>query len=226
MISSSSHQPTGRSDNLGDYDRLFIPRVHRLIKIGYDQLTPGEHSNDEETAITGDLVEAIEDVLDFPTAKWMRFYSVHDDPPENQPRRRGRQRRRGRKRKRVDIRFVSSKTSPRTRFRFECKRLGRGHNVGLYLGAKGLGCFLTGDYAREDTRAGMLGYVQSDDEETWAGKLEQRLLDSPRIYSLRAESPWRHEPVIREFAHTYRSDHGRGRGRRPIEIYHTLLRFY
>lgn len=73
--------------------------------------------------------------------------------------------------------------------------------------------------------AGMLGYVQSDDEQTWADRIGQRLVESTKDYSLRRESPWRHEPVIEELPHTYRSGHGRGRGRKPIEIYHALLRF-
>ena len=225
MISSKSQQPARRSDNLADYDRLFIPQVHRLIALGYHRLNPRQYAKDQETAITGDLTQQIEEVLDSPTAPWMRLYSVYDDPPVNEPRRRGRQRHRGRKRKRVDIRFVWHKTSPRTRFRFECKRLGKGYAVGRYLGSQGLGCFLRAEYAREDARAGMLGYVQSDDEQTWADKIEKRLIGSAREYSLRAESPWRRETVIKELAHTYRSGHGRGRGRRPIEIYHTLLRF-
>ena len=70
----------------------------------------------------------------------------------------------GKYRKRADIRLDSAETSPRARFRFECKRLGRGYPAGRYLGAKGLGCFLRGDFACQDPRAGMLGYVQSDDE--------------------------------------------------------------
>ena len=225
MNSSRSHQPRRPSSNLADYDRLFLPRVHRLIVLGYKCLNPRQHATDEETAITGDLIEAIDKVLDHPSASWMKSLAVHDDPPVNEPKRRGQPRRRGKRRRRVDIRFDSSKTTPRTRFRFECKRLGKGYPVTGYLGREGLGRFLRAEYAREDVRAGMLGYVQSDDEETWAGKLHQKLADSPQDYAVRRDSPWRHEPVTADCSYTYRSGHGRGSGRKPIESYHTLLRF-
>jgi len=221
---SRSHQPSRLSGNAADYVGLFIPRVHRLIQLGYSRLNPARYANTQETAITGDLAEAVEDVLDYPTARWMRFYCVHDDPPENQPKHR--RQRRGRNRHRVDIRLDSSEFSPRARFRFECKRLGKGHTAADYLGNAGLGCFLNAEYATADPCAGMLGYVQSDDEQTWADRIEQRLVESAEDYSLRRQSPWRHEPVIKELPHTYRSRHGRGRGREPIEIYHTLLRFW
>jgi hypothetical protein len=225
LISSTSYQPGGPSDNSGDYERQFVPRVHRLVKLGYDRLNPRQYATAEETAITGDLVEAIDAVLDDPAERWMRYYSVYDDPPVNQPHRRGRPRRQGKARRRVDIRIDSSQVSPRTRFRFECKRLGPAHGVRNYLGPKGLGCFLAGQYARGDDRAGMLGYVQSDDEPTWAARIEQSLIASPAEFAARRENPWRHEPVVPALVHTYRSGHGRGPGRRLIEIYHTLLRF-
>ena len=225
MIDPRSHQPRRQSENLADYDRLFLPRVYRLIKLGYDQMKPADHASSQETAITGLLVEAIDAVLDRPPMRWMQFYSVYDDPPVNEPKRQ-RQRRTGRKRKRLDIRIDWAKTSPRTRFRFECKRLGSGNSVGTYLGADGLGRFLSAEYAREDVRAGMLGYLQSDEEGKWAGKIEAAIASAEDHYAIKLDSPWRREPVITELIHTYRSGHSRGRGRRPIEIFHTLLRFY
>ncbi len=157
--------------------------------------------------------------------RWMQFYSVHDDPPVNEPKSR-RERRTGRGRKRLDIRIDLTRTSPRSRFRFECKRLGRGYSAAKYLGVDGLGRFLRGEYAREDVRAGMLGYLQSDDEEKWAGKIEAAMAFAEDHRAIRPDSPWRHEPVIKELIHTYRSGHSRGHGRRPIEIFHTLLRLY
>ncbi len=225
MIGPRSHQPRRQSENLADYDRLFLPRVYRLVKLGYDRMKPADHAHSQETAITGFLVEAIDAVLDRPAVRWMKFYSVYDDPPVNEPKRR-RQRRTGRGRKRIDIRIDLTRTSPRTRFCFECKRLGRDHPAAKYLGADGLGRFLRGEYAREDARAGMLGYIQSDDEEIWAGKIEAAIASAEDHYAIQHDSPWRQEPVINELIHTYRSGHSRGRGRRPIEIYHTLLRFY
>ncbi len=223
MKGRQSYQPGGRSSNTVDYDTVFIPRVHRLLKLGYDRLNPAEYAESEETTITGDLVEAVADTLDYPAEDWMRFFCVHDDPPENQPKRR--RVRRGRSRQRVDIRLDCAESSPRARFRFECKRLATTHMATAYLGEKGLGCFLNAEYAAADANAGMLGYVQSDDEQTWAARIERCLAKSPQKYSCRPQSPWRHEPVIADFPHTYRSGHGRGRGGQPIEIFHTFLRF-
>ena len=225
MIGPRSQQPRRQSENLADYDRLFVPRVHRLLKLGYDRMKPAEHARSQETAITGFLVEAIDTVLDRPAMRWMQFYSVHEDPPVNEPKTR-RRRRTGKRRKRLDIRIDCAKMSPRTRFRFECKRLGRGNPVAKYLGADGLGRFLRGEYACEDMRGGMLGYLQSDDEEKWAGKIEAAIASADDHYAIQHDSPWRQELVINELIPTYRSGHSRGRGRRRIEIFHTLLRFY
>ncbi len=223
MISPKSHQPS-RSDNAADYDRLFISRVHELLQRGYDRLTPRQYATAEETAITGDLVESIKYLLDYPTEDWMRFYSVYDDPPVNEPRSRNKKRRKGRGRRRVDIRFDSSENSPRTRLRYECKRLGKGHAAGQYVGPTGLGCFLKGEYAARDVRAGMLGYVQSHDEATWASRIEIALAKSAEDFAVRVA--WQHSPVSTMLKHAYCSAHGRGRGRKPIVIYHTLLRFH
>ncbi len=225
MIERRSQQPSRASSNADDYDPLFVFEVHHLIKLAYDRLRPQSHTHDQEPAITGDLACAMDAVLDYPAEDWMRFYSARDDPPESEPKRRGRQRRRGKDRKRVDIRMESSQTSPRSRFRFECKRLGRRFGARRYLGAEGLGCFLRSDYASQEARAGMLGYVQNDDEQAWAAKLEELLTAEAADYRVVPGSGWRHEPVLADLPYTYRSNHRRGSGRRPIEVYHTLLRF-
>jgi hypothetical protein len=83
-----SYQPDGGSKNTADYDVLFILRVHRLIRLGYGRLQHVKYATCEETTITGDLVEAVEGLLDYPDENWMRFFSVYDDPPENQPKHR------------------------------------------------------------------------------------------------------------------------------------------
>jgi hypothetical protein len=181
------------------------------------------YAGEEETTITGDLVNAINDVLDAPAATWMRFYSVHDDPPVNESRLGRNGRRKGKRRRRVDIRFDSSEQCPRARFRFECKRLGPGHSAKRYLGKDGLGCFLSCAYAFDDARAGMLGYLQSGNYTQWAEKIGA--LVSSRSYAIRRESPWRNYPILTTLPCTYCSGHGRGKGRPPIEIFHTLFSF-
>jgi hypothetical protein len=159
-----SYQRRVTSDNRSDYEQLFIRRVHDLIRLGYDKLCASTYATQEETVITGDLAEAIEGVLEYPNEDWVRFYRVYDDPPLNESL--AGLRRRGKRRRRVDIKLDSSEVSPYTRFCFEAKRLGKSTPISRYLGADGLGCFLSGSYAGAERRGGMLGYVQSDDEQT------------------------------------------------------------
>src|SRR5215813_6356214 len=181
-----SYQRRSASANRSDYEQLFIRRVHDLIKWGYDRLCASAYATQEETVITGDLAEAIEDILEYQNERWMQFFSVYDDPPVNEPI--TAPRRRGKRRRRVDIKFDSSEISPRTHFCFEAKRLGKGNPVSRYLGTDGLGCFLSGSYAGAERRGGMLGYVQSDDEQTWAAKIDKELVYSPKSFSLQTKS--------------------------------------
>ena len=44
LIGSTSYQPGGASENSEDYERQFVPRVHRLIKLGYDRLNPRQYA--------------------------------------------------------------------------------------------------------------------------------------------------------------------------------------
>ncbi len=70
------------SENTQDYRWVFVERVHQLLKLGYDRLTPSALREEEETTITGIFVNAIEEVLDDPVSEdWVDFFSVHDDPP-------------------------------------------------------------------------------------------------------------------------------------------------
>jgi hypothetical protein len=223
--SRSYQQWLGASANRGDYDRVFVLRVHKLIKLGYDQLFPSDYATAEETAITGDMAEAIEHILEYPDEGWMRFYRVYDDPPVNELM--TATRRRGNRRRRVDIKLDSSEVSPYTRFHFEAKRLGKGNPVSRYLGAGGLGCFLSGSYAGTERRGGMLGYVQSDDEQAWAAKIDKALTSKPESFGVQAgRRHFRSHQLIAELRHTYISEHRRSMEGQPILIYHSLLMFH
>jgi hypothetical protein len=225
MRHARSYQHRIASANRSDYEQLFIRRVHDLIKWGYDRLCASSYATQEETVITGDLAEAIEGIIEYPNEDWMRFYRVYDDPPINEsieaPRRRGKRRRR------IDIKFDSSEVSPRTHFYFEAKRLGRGNPVSRYLGAKGLGCFLSGSYAGTEQRGGMLGYVQSDDEQTWAAKIDKELVSSPKSFSLQTKrNHFRLYQTTTQLRHTYVSEHRRTTDEKQFQIYHSFLMFH
>jgi hypothetical protein len=219
-----TYQDRGVSANRDDYDRVFIRRVHELVKMGYDCLRPSAYATTEETVITGDLVEAIERLLEVANEDWMRFYRVYDDPPINEPM--AARRRTGKRRRRVDIKLDSSEVSPYTRFCFEAKRLGKRHPVSRYLGAEGLGCFLSGHYAGAERRAGMLGYVQSADEPAWATKINRALAASAKAPDRHPTgSNFRASSISTRLRHTYISEHHRSTDGKQIRIYHSLLRF-
>jgi hypothetical protein len=225
MRHSRSYQPRVASANRSDYEPLFIRRVHELVKLGYDRLCPRAYATEEETVITGDLVEAIEGILEYSNEDWMRFYRVYDDPPINEPIQGTR--RKGKRRRRVDIKLDSSEVSPFTRFCFEAKRLGKRNPVSRYLGADGLGCFLSGSYAGAERRGGMLGYVQSDNEQIWAAKIDKAFTSSPESFGLQTKrNRFQLCQISAQCHHTYVSEHRRTTDGKRLQIYHSFLIFH
>jgi len=226
LIGRHAYQAPEPSSNCSDYDQIFVRRVHELIAAGHDRLKPEDYATAEEPHITGDLAEQVEEVLRSAREPWMRFFRVYDDPPVNPPKG-DKNRRRGKHRRRVDIHINSSERarSPYTSFAFESKRLGPRHGATAYLGKEGLGCFLSAQYASEDTRAGMLGYVQSGDEAAWAADLESKMAAPSAELAISKGGEWTPVVLCEGLPHSYASTHGRGKGRRRITIYHSLLRF-
>ena len=218
---SPRSRPGGSSKNSSRVWNVFVRRVHQLVHHGYDRLQPATYAQTEETAITGDLVEAIDFVLSDRNEPWMVAFSVHDDPPVNNGSRKGKQR------KRVDLRIDSGAFQPRARFRFESKRLGKRHTAKVYLGPEGLGCFLRGDYARDEDEAGMMGYVQSDDLDTWGNKIAIELTKSPTSYSVDPTLPFSKQArASTASSQAYCSRHHRLTVGRTILIDHVLLLFH
>lgn len=187
--------------------------------MGYDRLTPSEFSDSQEEDITGELTRAIDSVLDNPEASWMRFLSIHEEPRIHSTRRKGKRRRR------LDIRIDSSMVSPRSRLRFEAKRLGPNHGVSKYLGTDGLQCFLDGRYARDDTTGGMLGYVQEGTCKEWAQKIGASITKEGKKLHLTKTGSWRSVKITDRVPFTYHTGHNRPQVGNPMEIYHTLLCF-
>ena len=212
-----------RSENVEDYRQITLVRVHELLKLGYQRLDRVSCRTAHENDISGDLADSIEDVLDDAPGdashEWMNRFSVHNEAPVRDPRRKGKRRRR------VDIRIDSAMRRPRTRFAFEAKPLGTGHSVRKYLGHNGLGRFLRGEYARTEDTAGMLGYVQSDKPADWAERIGRTLGESPVDYLVLPQGNWRRASLVDGLEHTYCSSHSRQTVNTPIDIYHTLLDF-
>jgi len=219
-MNASRLKPNGFSSNAVYLRSVFVRRVHQLVLLGYNRLTPATYGKAQEPSITGDLVEAIDQVLSERDEPWMSMFSVHDDPPVNDGRRKGK------RRKRVDLRIDSGAVRPRARFRFESKRLGRRHTVKIYLGTDGLGCFLRGDYAREEDQAGMLGYVQYGNLSDWGNKIAQELAKTPALYAVDSATPFSIKSTRSAASEAYHSGHNRTAVGRPILIDHILLVFY
>ena len=219
MIDRKVRHRRGRPGNARNFRQVFINRVHQLLELGYQKLNPTDWSTAEETAITGEIVRAIDEILDNPSQSWFQHFSVHDDPPVNAPGRLGK------RRKRLDIKIVSSQRTPRSKFSFEAKRLGKRNLVSGYVGSDGLRCFLRGDYAAAEDDAGMLGYVQSDTSESWAAKIQAKLEASRSGFDICSTYTWRECQMEAGPSHIYQTRHNRVSLGRPIDIYHTLLVF-
>ena len=200
----------------GDYPRSFRIQVHQLIAWGYEDARQLIKSNNEqETAITGFIAEAIEDRLVANCTSWFNHYSVKDDPPI---RKRGSS---GRSRPRTDL-VIQANFMGRPEYIFEAKRLRRnGYGADKYIGSEGMGRFVSGLYASKYDEAGMLGYVQSDSLVHWQGKVKAAI-DS-NSYPLCLKSTQHDEAVIDYFPLEWVSKHDRASLGRSIDVSHILL---
>jgi hypothetical protein len=220
VIEAGSGPEAGHSDNSSDFRRVFVGRVHEVLEQGYLRLDAASYVSEEEPAITGDLAKAMKAFLGEASAPdWADHFSVHDDPPVNDGTLRGK------RRKRIDFRVDSARPRPGTSFSFEAKRLAPAHTVSAYLGEEGLGCFLCGDYAREDDIAGMVGYMQSEDAEYWSRRIGTALRENDGRYEVSGAGTWEPLPLPRGPKHVFRSTHKRIAVGSPIDIWHSLLEF-
>lgn len=206
----------------GPLAKSFREKVHTLIVLGYVEATRRAKLNhtQDETEITGFICEAIDAAfcrLDAPN--WYRYYSVYDDPHVRGAKRAGKHR------LRADI-IIKWHSAGRPEYVFEAKRLSRNtHEVSKYIGADGLGCFVSGSYAGRYDEAGMLGYVQSDTLVYWKDKILRSLEKKADDAGVLLQSPQRDVCIIDELPTEWISRHCRPTVGRPIAIYHILLNF-
>lgn len=224
MRSRRSYQTAVSSGNRDDCAEVFVVHVHQLLHHGYNRLDHPNYATEQEPAITGDLAESIEAVLQVPSERWMRFFRIHDDPPENEPKSRGRNRRKGKKRRRVDLKFDCSETSPYLRFRFEAKRLGSGNPASKYVGPDGIEMFLSGGYGADDPYGGGLAYVQSHDERIWADRISKEFDKKSETFRFKTGGNWASISITPSLKHMFVTEHLRANST-AICIYHTLLLF-
>ena len=198
-----------------DFRAEFARHVLFLVSAGYHRLIAGHASlaRAEEPAITGELHRSIEEYLDSDDAPtWADWYTPFDDPPEHcQPG--GLPPKQGKHRPRIDIKFQRSGLRPRPRFRFEAKRLHCKGSIAAYIGSDGLGAFLTGYYPAAEG-VGMLGYVQSGQNDEWAKELQNKL----------SSCAWQPVALIQKLPYSYTTEHSRA-GQACLTIHHLLLSF-
>lgn len=220
MIETDELSAGKRSANASDFRQVFLARVHAVLEGGYRRLKPDEYVDQEEPAITGELRKAMNGFLrEMAAPDWADYFSVHDDPPVDDGARKGKHR------NRIDIRVDSSMPRPGASFSFEAKRLARRFTVAKYLGDEGLGSFLSGEYAREDDDAGMIGYVQDGDVTYWSAEVVAAIQKAPEKHEVKGTESWKRRTFSDGPEHLFISAHLRTAVGRPITIYHTFLVF-
>ena len=199
------------------YRQAFIRNCFILLIRGYAGLKPHDLQAAEEPHITGEIVRSIREVLEAENAEsWMQDFDIHDDPPQNIAGRFGKYR------PRIDIEFVRVLRGRRPRFHIEAKRLYRPRSIKEYFGDDGLGMFVVGNYAADQTSAGMVGYVQTENRQAWLNRLTRGFVS--RSSQLRVCERFRASPDYQDIAAVQISGHDRTTLGR-IDIYHLLLEF-
>lgn len=206
--------------NRETFRAAFLRNCHELIGLAYETLESHTFQSAQETEITGELVRAMEGILESDHAPaWAPYMFVADDPPVNAPGRLGKRRRR------VDIKIEAGQRGQRPRLQFEAKRLHHSGSVEAYLGPAGLGLFLNGEYGREQESGGMLGYVQSGEPAGWWKRIADVMGGSPKSYQICEGEQFMPVALADQLSDTHRSRHDRPSVGLPISIYHTFLRF-
>jgi hypothetical protein len=218
-IESSEEQSAELDEEyIDEYWSAYREHIHTLLAWGYSDSQNRVQARHNETDITGFIAEAIQNKLDDPDSPlWCDQIALKDDPPIPGGGRTGR------KRWRPDLIFESVEKRPRPKYHFEAKRLRRKQSILEYLGEDGLLCFIDGRYAHESSEAGMLGYVQSDNIDTWTKKLQLAIdQDHQDKNALLLLPPQRSIIVVDTFPQEWLSIHGRQMDKH-IFIHHLLL---
>lgn len=218
---------TGRSENHDDYHATFVRRVHQLIEAGYQRMRQEEPKKPfefwAEEEISGELARHIERVRDELTQSWMRFFSLAPERHVDEPHLSEEKRRLGKRRKRLDFQFTCCQRKPVQRFISEAKSLKQSGAAQL-LDEDGLGRILRGQYARGDSAAGLLGYVQLATVAAHATALESELTTQAANYGITTDGRWVRVTFAGGPANTFRTRHRRAK-LADVTIFTTLLLF-
>jgi len=201
----------------GPYPHSFRVHAHKLIALGYRSACLRIRSDsEEEPTITGFIAEGIQDQLRaLECPGWFKNYFVKEDTPIKK------KDKIGRRKPRPDI-IIESNLRGRPEYIFEAKILRKqGHGTDKYLGADGMGCFISGRYAERYDEAAMLGYIQSDSLVYWKTKVKSAIDNDGSELLLKVSQ---HDvKIIDDFPFEWISTHERYSINRSINIYHILL---
>ncbi len=147
----------------------FRRRCHQLLAIGYQRALPQILSGrDDEPDITDYICRGIREWFAENPRESFGF-DVNDDVPRSENERVGKDR------QKPDLIFVIAGYH-RPEFFVEAKRLHRTKAPApRYVGKEGMGCFISGSYARKWLEAAMVGYVQSDTLDHWQATLQEKI---------------------------------------------------
>lgn len=211
-----------QSDDNSDYEVGFHRQALTLIIEACNMLKADglDYTDTDEPVISGEIVRFARRYSENENlSEWAWRYTVHDDPPENTGGRKGKDR------KKVDIIIECAQRGKNPRIRFEAKRLKKpGFPVGKYVGKKGIGEFISGNYAPECNTAGMLGYVQSDDCDYWSEQISNKMNEKNKEVCLIKGGQWQ-KAGFKKITHCYKTKHNRPTVHRELMIYHLLLDF-
>lgn len=226
MASSHSSQQLGHSDNRADYQAALLRRVHRLLQVAYESLTPSDYQKAEEDDITGDLCKHMKHLTEVaPTDRWMAHFSVHDQDPSNDvsSSKTGKPRK-GKRRPKIDVRLGCKHRVPNRGYCIEAKRLYRSDSVSEYVDDEGVGAFICGDYAKDDDCGGMIGYVQSETISRWLPKIEAKLAGQSNLLRTKSGKTWERSGFTGGPRECFASLHKRANGS-EIRLFHVMLSF-
>jgi hypothetical protein len=151
-----------------DYLAELREDAHQLLAWSYADKRPNLTEAKDEYEMTGLLAEGMDARINSPRTPWrFTLYGIHNEKPTSPTGELGK------KRPRLDIQIERNGMRPKPHFTFEAKRLRDDTSSSVsdtmreYLGAGGIGRFVTGRYAPESIEAAMLGCVQARSAEFW-----------------------------------------------------------
>jgi hypothetical protein len=142
--------------------------AHQLVAWSYQDRRHLLPTAKDEYDITGILAEGIDARIDSPhTPERYALYGVHNEKPSSATGQLGKAR------PKLDIQIVRYGIRPRPDFTFEAKRLrddsvcSMATSLRQYLGADGVGRFLSGYYVPGRAEVAMLGCIEAHDPDIW-----------------------------------------------------------